>query len=251
MPVASSPPTLGFVARLRRVLVDLGPTAPLLVVATVGPLLGVVALAATSAWWLPWFRHDLLSVVTFWLGGAVAAAACLLPTHATSLVAGYLFGGVLGSMVAWLVVLLAATLAFAVWQRWVGARAVRALADSPRAVAVHRALLGRGFLRTVWVIALLRLSPVMPFAATNLLLASFGVRPLTFLLATVLGTTPRAVGAAVVGAELSELDWRAEGGAWSTWLAIVATVVAVVVVGRLARAALRRETGEPAGPGAP
>jgi uncharacterized membrane protein YdjX (TVP38/TMEM64 family) len=108
---------------------------------------------------------------------------------------------------------------------------------------VHRALLGRGLLRTVWLIVLLRLSPVMPFAATNVLLAAFGVRPWTFLLATVVGTTPRAIGAALVGAELSELDWRAGGGAWSTWLAIAATVLAVVVVGRLARAALRRETG--------
>ncbi|MBL8728024.1 MAG: VTT domain-containing protein [Planctomycetes bacterium] len=240
---ALPPPTSGLLARARRLLVDLGPTAPLLLVATVGPLLGVVALTATSAWWLPWFRHDLASVLTFWLGGAVAAAACLLPTHATSLVAGFLFGGVLGSVVAWLVVVLAASLAFAVWQRWVGARAVRALADSPRAVAVHRALLGRGFLRTVWVIALLRLSPVMPFAATNLLLAAFGVRPLTFLLATVLGTTPRAIGAAVVGAGLSDLDWSADGGAWSTWLAIAATLLAVVVVGRSARRALQRETG--------
>jgi uncharacterized membrane protein YdjX (TVP38/TMEM64 family) len=243
MSVASPNPRAGRLAHARRLLVELGPTGPLLVVATVGPVLGVLLLAATSAWWRPWFGHDVVSVVTFWLGGALAAAACLLPTHATSLLAGFLFGSALGSAVAWLVVLLGASLAFAVWQRWVGARAVQAMAGSPRALVVHRALLGRGLLRTVWLIVLLRLSPVMPFAATNVLLAAFGVRPWTFLLATVVGTTPRAIGAALVGAELSELDWRAGGGAWSTWLAIAATVLAVVVVGRLARAALRRETG--------
>ncbi|MBL9077760.1 MAG: VTT domain-containing protein [Planctomycetes bacterium] len=247
--VAPSPPAT-FVTRVRRVLRDLGPTAPLLAVATALPLAGTVVLAATSAHWLPWFDGDLASVLGYWLGGAFAAAACLLPTHATSLLAGYLFGSALGAVVAWLVVVLAAAVAFAVWQRWVGTRAVQAIAGSPRALAVHRALLGRGLGRTVWVIALLRLSPVMPFAATNLLLAAFGVRALPFVLATVLGTTPRAVGAAVVGAGLAELDWGASGGAWTTWLAVGATVLAVVLIGRVARAALRREVGDlgPAGP---
>ncbi|MBX3465099.1 MAG: VTT domain-containing protein [Planctomycetes bacterium] len=241
MSVAAPPPPAGVAARVRRVLRDLGPTAPLFLLATAGPAAGVVALAATAATWLPWFGPDPGSVVAYWLGGACAAALCLLPTHATSLVAGYLFGASLGAAVAWLVVVLAASLSFALWQRWVGARAVRALAGSPRALAVHRALLGRGLGRTVWVIALLRLSPVMPFAATNLLLAAFGVRVLPFALATVLGTTPRAIGAAVVGAGLAELDWAAGASGWSQWLAIGATVLAVWVVGRIARRALRRE----------
>lgn len=248
MSVASPTPPKVRCARLRRLLVELGPTAPLLFVSMAGPLLGAVVLAATTAWWRPWFGADAGSVVAFWLAGALATAGCLLPTHATSLVAGYLFGGVLGSVVAWLVVLLAASASYAFWQRWVGSRAVQALAGSPRALLVHRALLGRGFRRTVWLVALLRLSPLMPFAGTNLLLAAFGVRPLPFVLATVLGTTPRAVGVAIVGAELSDLDWRAGGPSWTTWLAISATLLAVFVVGRIARAALRRETGAVAGP---
>jgi uncharacterized membrane protein YdjX (TVP38/TMEM64 family) len=238
----------GRMVRVRRLLVELGPTAPLLFVSMAGPLLGVVVLAGTTSWWRPWFDVDAGSVVAFWLGGALATAACLLPTHATSLVAGYLFGGALGSVVAWLVVLLAAAASYAVWQRWVGSRAVQALAGSPRAMVVHRALLGRGFWRTVWLVALLRLSPMMPFAGTNLLMAAFGVRPLPFVLATVLGTTPRAVGVAIVGAELSDLDWGAGGPGWTTWLAIGATLLAVFVVGRIARRALRRETGAVAGP---
>lgn len=243
MTVAPPPPRSGLWSRFVAVLGRLGPTVPLLGVATVGPIVGVVLLAATAATWQPWFGDDAGSVVAFWLGGAVAAAACLLPTHATSLVAGYLFGSLLGASVAWLVVVLAASLSFALWHRLVGARAVHALVRSPRAVAVHGALVGRGFWRTVWVIALMRLSPVLPFAATNLLMAAFGVRVLPFLCATVVGTTPRAIGAAVVGAELSALDWQADLGGWSTWLAIAATVLAVVVVGRIARRALQREVG--------
>lgn len=235
-------PPRGFAARIGRGLVALGPTGPLLLVAMTVPLVGTVVLAATSSRWLPLFGSDVGSLAVFCVAGAVAAAACLLPTHATSLVAGFLFGGWLGSFGAWTVVVSGAVLAFAMWQPFVGGRAVQALARSPRAMVVQRALLHRGFLRTVWVIALLRLSPLVPFAATNLLLAAFGVRAPAFFLATVLGTTPRAVGAAVVGAQLSELDWRAGGGAWQTWLAIFATLLAIAVVGRIARSALRRET---------
>lgn len=222
-------------------LADLGPAAPLFVAAVLGPLLGAALLAATAPQWLPWFGPDVGSAVGFGLGAAVAAAACLLPTHATSLVAGYLFGAAAGAVVAWSVVLTAAALGYASLRPLVGERALQALAGSPRALALHRALLGAGFWRSASLIALVRLSPVLPFAATNLLLAAFGVRGGTFLLATVVGVTPRAVGAAWVGAGLSQLDWDAGSAPWTTVLTIVATVAALLVVGRIARGALRRQ----------
>jgi uncharacterized membrane protein YdjX (TVP38/TMEM64 family) len=243
MPSADAAPRTEKPARLRRALRELGPAGPLFVVAAVGPVFGVLALAATAGVWLPWFGQDAGSALTFWIGGALLAALCVVPTHATSLCAGYLFGGWLGAALAWLVVLLAAGVAFAVWQRLVGSRALRAIAGAEAALRVHAALLGRGPWRTAWLVALLRLSPVMPFAATNLLMAALGVRASAFLFGTVVGVTPRAVGAAVVGAELAELDWSAGLGAWSTWLAVAATVLAIALVGRLARAALRAEAG--------
>ena len=49
------------------------------------------------------------------------------------------------------------------------------------------------------------------------------------------------IGVALVGAQLSELDWRAGGGAWSTGLAVVATLLVVWWVGKAAGLALRRE----------
>ncbi len=233
------------VDRAIRTLRELGPAAPLFVVATAGPLLGAAALAATSSHWTGWFAVDAVSIAAFAAAAALAAAACLLPTHATSLAAGYLFGGWLGVAVAWLVVLTAASLAYALLRPMVGERATRALAASPRAAVVHEALLGRSIRRAVWIIALLRLSPVLPFAATNLLLAALGVRAAVFLGATLIGITPRVVGIAWVGSELSELDWTAGGAPWSTVLAIVATVLAVVLIGRTAKAALRREGSSP------
>lgn len=247
MPSPTSPPERR-PGGLRRTLVELGPAGPLVLVAMAGPLVGAGVLAATTSTWLPWFAADLGSMLVFLACGAFATACCLLPTHATSLAAGFLFGSGPGAMVAWLVILVAATMGFALWTPIVGERALGAIKDSPRGMAVHRALLGAGFLRAAWVIALLRLSPLLPFAATNLLLAAFSVRGTTFLVATVIGITPRAIGVALVGAGLSDLDWQAGNAPWSTLLAIAATLLAVVLIGRIARQALRRATAGPPEP---
>lgn len=237
--------------RLRQRLRAFGPAAPLLVAAMAVPLLGTAVLAATAPRWLPWVGDGPGSASCFVALGALATAGCLLPTHATSLLAGFLFGAGTGSLLAWLLIVIGAALGHTLFRRLVGERATRALADSPRALVVHRALLGRGFWRTVWLVALLRLSPVMPFGATNLLCSALGVGLPAVLVATMLGITPRAVGAAVIGAGLSELDWGAGGSVWSTGLAIVATVLAVVVIGRAARRALRQATTSPATGGRP
>jgi uncharacterized membrane protein YdjX (TVP38/TMEM64 family) len=229
--------------RVRAVLADLGPAAPMCVVACAGPLLGVAVLAATTSVWSGWFGDGIVSALVFVGIGIVATAGCLLPTHATSLVAGYLFGGWLGSLVAWLVIVLAAMFAFWLLRHLVGERVVQAIARSQRGEIVHRALFGRGFLRTAWLVALLRLSPLLPFAASNLLFAALGVQGRTFVIATVVGVTPRALAVAWLGAGLSELDWNASGSWVWTAVAIGVTVLVLWVAGRSARAALRRELG--------
>lgn len=237
-------------ARATGVVRSLGAAGPLLLWCALGPLLGVVVLTATSGTWLQWFAEAPGGVAAgaFWLVGGVLAALCLVPTHATSLCAGYLFGKLLGGALGWLVVLLAATLGYALFARLLRRRVLDAIAREPRIDRVHAALLRSGTWRTIWLIALLRLSPVMPFAATNLTMAAVGVRPGAFLFATMLGVSPRSIAVALVGGELSELDWSAGAGSlWTVVLAVVATVAFLVLVGRLARRALAQELG---GPGA-
>ena len=227
MPTESTPtPSLSWLARIRSIARGLGPAGPWFVVAAGGPVVGLLVLTATSTTWLPWFGEGLDSVLVFWGLGAVMAGLCLVPTQVASLVAGYLFGAWLGTVLGLLVVLL------------------DAIGNQPKAARVHRALLGRSTGRTIWLIALLRLSPVLPFAATNLLMAAFGVRGSVFLVATAIGAGPRLIAVSLVGAELSELDWQAAGSWWATMVAIVATLLFLVVTSRIARNALRRETAE-------
>lgn len=237
-PSTASP---GRFARWRQRLVALGPAGPLLVFSMVVPMLGTSLVATTTGTWRPWFEGEPWSAAWFVPLGAFLAAAALLPTHVTSLAAGFLFGGWLGSLCAWLVIALGAIVGHRLLQPLVGERALRALADSPRALVVHQALLGRSAWRSIWIIALLRLSPAMPFATTNLLLAAFGVRGPVFVTATALGITPRAIAVALVGAGLQDLDWKQGSTPWTTIVAVAATVLMLVVIGRIARAALRAE----------
>ncbi|MGC6488043.1 MAG: VTT domain-containing protein, partial [Planctomycetota bacterium] len=222
----------------------LGPAGPLLLLATGGPLLGLLVLVGASAAWTPWFEPaDLAAGALFFALATVAAACCLMPTHATSLLAGYLFGAAAGAALGFVVVLAAAAVGYGLFARLVGDRVLGAVSSSDDARRVHTALLGRSFARTVWLVALLRLSPLMPFAATNLMMAALGVRVRAFLCATALGIAPRSIGVALVGAQLSTLDWQAgRGSAWSTGLAVVATVLVIWWVGKISGRALRRET---------
>jgi uncharacterized membrane protein YdjX (TVP38/TMEM64 family) len=225
--------------RLRRCSSAFGGALPWVLAATGGPLLGVVVLAATAGRWLPIFGADIASAALFVALGSFAAAACLLPTHATSLVAGFVFGPLYGPLLAWLVILLAATAGYLGLRTLVGERAVAALARAPRAAAVHAALFGAGARRSFALVALLRLSPLLPFGVTNVLLAAVRLPLRVFVPATLAGITPRAAGVALLGAELQALDLSAGPGAWWTVLAIVATVVVLWQIGRLARTALR------------
>lgn len=225
-----------------RTTLALGPAGPLLVASAAGPVLGLVLLVATSGHWLPWLQHGDVGLAGFLAAATLAIAACLLPSHATSLVAGFVYGGGLGSSVAMGSVLVAAWLGYVVLRRVVGGRVLAAVAGSERATAVHRALLQRGPWRTVAFVALLRLSPVMPFAATNLLMAALSVPLGAFLLASALGLAPRVLGVAWLGAGLGELDWSASGDRRLAVVALLATVAVLVVVGRAARVALRRAT---------
>jgi uncharacterized membrane protein YdjX (TVP38/TMEM64 family) len=120
----------------------------------------------------------------------------------------------------------------------VGERALRLLDEHPRASAVHRSLLGRKR-RLLWLVVLIRLSPVVPFAATNLVLAAADVRLREFFFGSLLGLAPRIIAVVVAGAGLAELDLSLATDVRTAVLGGLATVVVLVLIGRIARTALR------------
>jgi uncharacterized membrane protein YdjX (TVP38/TMEM64 family) len=227
--------------RALRLLGSLGALGPLAAFTALGPLAGATVLAATSERWYPPLEALGLGAMPWVIGATVVLAGLsLMPTHATSLVAGLLFGSVTGILVALGGTLGAALLGFVVVRRVVGERLLEQLAHSPRARAVHDDLLRRSGWRAASIIALVRLSPLMPFAATNLLMAALGVRAWVFVAGTLVGTAPRIVAVAIAGAGLAELDLSTARDARVAAIGLATTVVALAVIGWLAKRALAR-----------
>ncbi|MEO0652339.1 MAG: VTT domain-containing protein [Planctomycetota bacterium] len=230
-------------SRLTGLARELGAVGPLAVFAVAGPLAGAALLVASSERWYPYLEGGGLAALAWLLGGTVVLAGLsLVPTHATSLLAGMLFGGVAGSAVAMLGIAGAASLGYGVLRRLVGDAAILALARRPKADAVHRALVRRRGHHVAGLLALIRLSPVMPFAGTNLLMAASGVGFGAFLGGTLLGIAPRVVAVAVAGAGLEELDLSKGPDRRLALLGLIATAIVLVVLGRVAGRALRRAT---------
>ncbi|MBI1382648.1 MAG: hypothetical protein GC161_16355 [Planctomycetaceae bacterium] len=216
---------------------------PLAAFTVAGPALGAALLVATGAVWfeplksLGGWAAPVLLVAT-----VVLCGLSLTPTHATSLVGGMLFGATWGSALALASTLAAAIFGYHALRPLALSRATAALASRPRATTVHRALFHGGTRRTALLIALIRLSPAMPFAATNLLMAAAGVRRSPFLFGTLLGIAPRVALVASAGAGLSTLDLTQTTDQRLLAAGAAATLLALLVASALARRALTEVT---------
>ena len=205
------------------------------------PLTGTFVIAASAPHWWPLLRDmQQGQQLAFLVATVLCAGLCLIPTHASSLVAGLLFGVTQGIALALLGTLGAALLGYTLLRRLAGTRAALALAQRPRAATVHAALFQGGRRRTAGLVALIRLSPAMPFAATNLLMASAGVRRSAFLCGTLAGISPRVVAVVLAGAASRELDLSRSTDRTFAVFGVLATVLVIAIVGRISRRALAR-----------
>ena len=172
----------------------------------------------------------------------LVASTGVLPASLTGLAAGAVYGIGLGFVLAasgtlagaLLAFLLARSLARGLVLRWLG-----------RSTAGRRRWLARlddAIVRDGWrTVCLLRLSPVMPFAATSYALGLTGVRLRDYLLGT-LASLPALLGYVVLGRLAgSGLQAASTGAGAARWamlgVGLVATLVLTVRIGRLARVA--------------
>jgi len=178
------------------------------------------------------------------LGGALACGLALLPTHVLSLLSGWAFGLPMGLAVALLGATLGSPLGY-VFGHWLaGPGVMRVIERNPKGAAVCEAITRSSKPRALVLVALLRLSPVVPYGSTNVLAAVFGVPAIPFVLGTFIGLAPRAAAVVLLGAGLEQLDSEASVSPWVWGLGIAATLAALIVMSWAAKRALSRVAAE-------
>jgi uncharacterized membrane protein YdjX (TVP38/TMEM64 family) len=230
-----------FAAIVRR----LGPASALAALWAVLPAVAGFTLIAQIGPVSAWLRE-----VGPWVYGIAFALGCgigVLPTYAQAIVGGWAFGVGRGLPAALVAVTVGATIGFLLARSVSRRRAERLIQEDPRAVAIRDTLIGRGPLRTVGVITLLRLPPNSPFALTNLALAAAGAPLWGVIVGTALGLAPRTAAAVYIASRIEgELttDVAKEAvktGGWTgVAISIVVTLIVLIVIGVLAKRALAR-----------
>lgn len=175
----------------------------------------------------------------------IVSVVLMLPGSILTAGAGFLYGPWWGLLLVSPVSVLAATLAFAlgrsVARDWIADR----VKDRPRFRAIDRSI-GQGGVK---IVALLRLSPVLPFNLLNYALGLTKVKSRDYVLASFVGMLPGTLLYVYLGSLVTSASQLAggklpSGGIWQQvlyWGGLVATVVATILITHLARRALRRE----------
>jgi uncharacterized membrane protein YdjX (TVP38/TMEM64 family) len=232
-------------ASLYRGMVRLGPAGVLTAIASVSPLIGGFVILGLVQHIAPAIRGlgavgALIYVIAFWFLGGFA----IVPTYAYSGVGGWTFGVVNGFWLA-MAAFAGASWAGYAFADWLGGdRAARMLEEHPKWVAVRHALVGRGFWRTLWIVALIRLPPTSPFSFVCYVMAIARVPMAAYLLGTLVGLAPRTLAVVVAFANLEQLDFSRPQEAWLRIAGILATIVVVYVITRIGQNAVRGITGE-------
>lgn len=213
---------------------ELGPLGPLMLFAILTPAIGVLVLLSSSSFWFPLLESlNQLTLPVYIFLTIILAGLSLIPTHASSLVGGMLFGVIKGPVFALCAIVGAAYFSFLLIRLIAKESSYKALLKRPQAAKIHEELLTRSGLKSVLFIALIRFSPVMPFAGTNVLLAASKVKTSLFLLGSFIGLAPRVILVAITGAGLSELDLSKSSNIWLLVLGGLATVFLIVYIGKV------------------
>ncbi len=218
--------------------------AALIVVALVVVLV-TLPIADWSSRAVEWIRDAGAIGVVAYAVLYVGAAIALLPGSVLTLGAGFAYGAFWGTLLVSPVSTLAATCAFVVSRTFGRSWVERKVAGDPRFARLNRAVERRG----LRLVILLRLSPILPFNILNYALGLTSIRTRDYVLGSLIGMLPGTILYVYLGSLVTSASQLASGtlpdaGPAQTavyWGGLVASIVAAVVVTRMARRALRDE----------
>ena len=200
---------------------------------------------------MEWLAPLLLRLTTLGMWGPVLfvlvyilATVLLAPAFLLSIAAGAVWGLWRGTLLVFLGAMLGASAVFALASPLAQSRFLRWLDRNRRFAIARQAIVGQG----LWIMFLLRLSPVVPFIFLNYALALSGVRYRDYVLAMA-GMLPAIVMYVYYGKVVGDVAVVVSGvrpprgAGYYTLLAVglVATVVATMLITKAARRAIDRE----------
>lgn len=198
--------------------------------------------------------HPTLGLVLYVVAFSITAGLGLLPTYAQATLGGWVYGFATGFSGALVGFTAASAIGYGIARLVSGDHVARVLARHPQARIIERELVGRGGLRALLVVTLLRVPPNSPFSLTNLAFAAVRVPLPIYLAGTLIGMAPRTavyVGFASAARASGSKDIQsfvADGPGWWVFAAGIALMVGVfAVLGKMANAALEKYGAAPDG----
>lgn len=219
-------------------------------------LVAAIAALGLAAWVLP--LKQWIAFFFEWVRGLGAAGALvyglvyvggtvfLIPGTALTAGAGLLYGTLIGVLIVSPASVIGATLAFLIGRHFARGWVESRLASYPKFSAIDRAIQKDGFK----VVLLLRLEPVfIPFALLNYAFGLTSVRLRDYVLASWIGMLPATILYVYLGSAVHNIADLLQGrlpeaGIWGQilfWGGLVALVLVVLLVGRLAHKALHEQ----------
>ncbi len=175
------------------------------------------------------------------IGLYIVASVTMAPAFVLTFAAGAVWGLWRGSMFVYIGAVLGASCVYFLAGRLIRSRVIGWLDRDPRVAAVRRAVAEQG----VWMMFLLRLSPLVPFVQLNYALVLSGVKYRDYLIATV-GMWPTIVMYVYYGKVVGDVAALAAGVAPKRGaeyyvllvVGLIATIVATTMVTRAAKKAM-------------
>jgi uncharacterized membrane protein YdjX (TVP38/TMEM64 family) len=178
------------------------------------------------------------------VGAYIAASLVLAPAFLLTFAAGAVYGLWRGTILVYIGAVLGSSAVFALASPLARSRLLRRIDRDPRVAAVRTALVGDA----VWVMFLLRLSPLVPYVLLNYALALSGVRYRDFLLASI-GMLPAIVMYVYYGKIVGDVAKITAGisppRGVEYWVLVTvglaATIVATTMITRAAKRAVEQQ----------
>ena len=179
------------------------------------------------------------------LAGALVAALAvflltllLLPIIPLIVAIGWLYG-IAGAAISLAAAVASAATSFSIARALGGREAAQALLERPKARALAELAADGG----IWTVALVRLSPILPFTPSNAVMGLTPMRLRDVVLGTAFGMAPGMLLYSWAGSLLPSAEAIEQGAAvhsWAVWVLLGVALIAATILGTAAARRLRR-----------